>query len=63
VLLQRKISDDILTTELLPEQPANIATLHIESHDAVTVRDTPSQPLLYLANRMQEWTYTPQIQG
>ena len=63
MLFQKLISDDHLTMELLPEQPATIATLHIESQDTVIVRDTPSQSLLDLANRMQEWTYTPQMQG
>ena len=62
-LFQKQISDDLTTTELLPEQPATVATLHIESRDSIIVRDTPSQPLLDLANRMQKWTYSPQIQS
>jgi len=49
--------------ELLPEQPATVATLRIESQDSITVADTSSKPLLDLAYRMQEWSYSPRVHG
>ena len=51
------------SSELLPEHPATIATLHIEAQDSVSLGDTSSKPLLDLASRMQEWSYSPQMHG
>ena len=51
------------SSELLPEQPVTVATLHIESQDYVTVGNTSSKPLMDLAHRMQEWSYSPVTHG
>ncbi|XP_065890472.1 general transcription factor IIH subunit 1-like isoform X2 [Dysidea avara] len=53
--------NEMSSSELLPEHPATIATLHIEAQDSVSLGDTSSKPLLDLASRMQEWSYSPQM--